>query len=64
MKETKAVEEEVQNFIDDVSRSTTRRLGRGSVLLQRGCFDSEAEMQKEREEHPARIAKLKAFFDL
>ncbi len=58
------VEEKVQRILDEISESRMQRLARGNLLLQRGMVTSDEEIQKMREEQPARMVRLKEFFGI
>lgn len=52
------VEQRVQQICEDAQRHATKRLSRGSLLIQKGAYASHREWEERRKLHPEKIARL------
>lgn len=52
-------EERVQQIIDDAAKYRSARLARGNLLIQQGCYPTQSEWRKRREEHAERLERVR-----
>ena len=56
-------EERTQQIIDDAAKYRSARLGSRNLLIRQGRYATHAEWKKRREDHPARLERVRRRLD-